>query len=104
GSVAALGIFRPRAADMVSRRAGRVNSYVPLWCKSNGSFLEGASHPEELMEETHRLGLGAMALTDRDGVYGIVRAWEKAREVGCSLIIGAELTVEESTIVLLAQT
>jgi error-prone DNA polymerase len=69
--------------------------YIPLWCKSNGSFLEGASHPEELIEEAHRLGLPAIAITDRDGVYGIVRAYEKAREHGVSLIVGAEITVDD---------
>ncbi|HWP56375.1 MAG TPA: error-prone DNA polymerase [Candidatus Acidoferrales bacterium] len=79
-------------------------SYVPLWCKSNFSFLEGASHPDELVEEAHRLGLRALALTDRDGVYGVVRAHVKAREVGLSLIVGSEITlIDHSTIVLLAQ-
>jgi error-prone DNA polymerase len=51
--------------------------YVPLWCKSNFSFLEGASHPDELVEEDYRLGLPAIALTDRDGVYGVVGAHVK---------------------------
>ena len=79
-------------------------AYVPLWCKSNFSFLEGASHPDELVEEVYRLGLPAIAVTDRDGVYGIVRAHVKARELGMKLIIGAQMTVDdESTIVLLAQ-
>jgi error-prone DNA polymerase len=77
--------------------------YAPLWCKSNGSFLEGASHPEELVDEARRLGLQTLALTDRDGVYGVVRAHEKAREVGLTLVIGAQVTVEASVIVLLAQ-
>ncbi|MGE5217114.1 MAG: error-prone DNA polymerase [Chloroflexota bacterium] len=81
-----------------------MSSYVPLWCKSNLSFLEGASHPDELIDEACRLGLPAIALTDRDGVYGVVRAHVKAREVGMNLIIGAEITVNDgSTIVLLAQ-
>ncbi|HEY7554988.1 MAG TPA: PHP domain-containing protein, partial [Candidatus Binatia bacterium] len=78
--------------------------YVPLWCKSNFSFLEGASHPDELVDESCRLGLPAMALTDRDGVYGVVRAHVRAHEVGMKLIIGSEVTVTDgSTIVLLAQ-
>ena len=47
-----------------------MSGYVPLWCKSNFSFLEGASHPDELVDEAYRLGLPAIALTDRDGVYG----------------------------------
>ncbi len=76
--------------------------YVPLWCKSNFSFLEGASHPDELVEEAHRLGLHAIALTDRDGVYGLVRALMKAEELGVQLIAGAETTLfEGSRIVLL---
>ena len=78
--------------------------YVPLWCKSNFSFLEGASHPDELVEEACRLGLPAIALTDRDGVYGVVRAHMKARELGVKIIIGSEVTLDDdSTIVLLAQ-
>jgi error-prone DNA polymerase len=78
--------------------------YVPLWCKSNFSFLEGASHPDELVGEAYRLGLPAIAVTDRDGVYGVVRAHVKAREAGVKLIIGSQVTlVDESTILLLAQ-
>ena len=81
-----------------------MSSYVSLWCKSNFSFLEGASHPDELVEEACRLGLPALALSDRDGVYGIVRAHVKAREVGLKIIIGSEVTAQDgSTIVLLAQ-
>ncbi|HSE89349.1 MAG TPA: error-prone DNA polymerase [Candidatus Binatia bacterium] len=81
-----------------------MSSYVPLWCKSNFSFLEGASHPDELIEEAYRLGLPALALTDRDGVYGSVRAHVKARELGLRLIVGSQVTVEdESIIILLAQ-
>ena len=72
-------------------------SYVPLWCKSNFSFLEGASHPDELVERAHALGIPALALTDRDGVHGVVRAHVKARELGVSLIVGAEVTVEAAT-------
>ena len=71
-------------------------TYVPLWCKSNGSFLEGASHPEELVEEAHRLGLRSLAITDRDGVYGIVKAYVRAKEVGVQLIIGSEVTVGDT--------
>ncbi len=67
--------------------------YAPLWCKSTFSFLEGASHPEELVEEAHRFGISAIALADRDGVYGMVRAHMKARELGVKLLCGATLTV-----------
>jgi error-prone DNA polymerase len=79
------------------------SSYVPLWCKSNYSFLEGSSHPDELIEEAHQFGLRALALTDRDGVYGMVRAHVKAQELGLRLIVGSEVTLfDGSTLVLLA--
>ena len=84
-------------------------SYVPLWCRSNFSFLDGASHPDELVEQAHALGIEALALTDRDGVHGMVRAHVKAKELGVRLIVGAEVTVDDaadaaqpSTLVLLA--
>ena len=68
-------------------------SYAPLWCKSNFSFLEGASHAEELVEEAHRTGLGSLAITDRDGVYGMVRAHKKAHELGVHLVCGAQVSI-----------
>ncbi len=84
-------------------RLSSLRSYTPLWCKSNFSFLEGASHPDELVEEAARLGLRSLALTDRDGVYGLVRAFVKARELGVHLIAGAQVTAEDgSHVVLLA--
>ena len=80
-----------------------MSSYVPLWCKTN-SLLEGASHPDELAEESYRFGLPALAVTDRDGVYGIVRAHVKAREFGFRLIFGSQISIDDgSSIVLLAQ-
>ena len=45
-----------------------------LWCKSHFSFLEGASAPDELVDEARRLGLRALAVTDRDGVAVRCRA------------------------------
>jgi error-prone DNA polymerase len=78
--------------------------YVPLWCKSNFSFREGSSHPEELVEACASLGIEAIALTDRDGVYGVVEAHVKARESGVRLILGSEVTIDDgSTLVLLAR-
>ncbi|MCY4635676.1 MAG: error-prone DNA polymerase [Acidobacteria bacterium] len=70
-------------------------SYVPLWCRSNFSFLDGASHPDELVEQAHALGIEALGLTDRDGVHGMVRAHVKAKELGVRLIVGAEVTVDD---------
>ena len=77
--------------------------YVPLWCKTNFSFLEGASDPAELVEECRHLGLRSLAVTDRDGVQGIVQAHVNARELGVHLIVGSEVTlVDDTTLVLLA--
>ncbi len=53
--------------------------YAELHCHSNFSFLDGASHPEELAEEAARLGLETLALTDHNGLYGVVRFAEARR-------------------------
>ncbi len=80
-------------------------AYVPLWCKSNFSFLEGASDPAELIEEARHLGLRSIALTDRDGVYGIVQAHLRARDLGVHLIVGSQVSLQDGSIlVLLART
>ncbi|MDP9389501.1 MAG: PHP domain-containing protein, partial [Actinomycetota bacterium] len=67
--------------------------YAELHCHSNFSFLDGASHPEELAEEAARLGLEALALTDHDGMYGVVRFAEAAEAVGVPTVFGAEVSV-----------
>jgi error-prone DNA polymerase len=80
-----------------------VTPYVPLWCKSNFSFLEGASHPAELVETAAELGLTALALTDRDGVHGMVEAHVEARVRGVKLLGGSEVGLADgSSIVLVA--
>jgi len=71
--------------------------YAELHCHSNFSFLDGASHPEELAEEAHRLGLTALAVTDHNGLYGVVRFAEAARAVGLPTVFGSEITVQSST-------
>lgn len=67
--------------------------YAELHCHSNASFLDGASHPHELVKEAARLGLEALALTDHDGMYGAVRFAEAARAHGLPTVFGAELTL-----------
>jgi error-prone DNA polymerase len=67
--------------------------YAELHCHSNASFLDGGSHPEELAEEAVRLRLEALAITDHDGMYGIVRFAEAARALGLPTVFGAELTL-----------
>src|ERR687898_1979274 len=78
-----------------ARLRRRVNEtpYAELHCHSNFSFLDGASHPEELAEEAARLGLVALALTDHDGFYGVVRFAEAARAVGVPPVFGSELSL-----------
>ena len=71
--------------------------YAELHCHSNFSFLDGASHPEQLAEEAARLGLEALALTDQNGLYGVVRFAEAARAVGLPTVFGAEITLGAST-------
>ncbi|MFB9956916.1 error-prone DNA polymerase [Cellulomonas denverensis] len=65
--------------------------YAELHAHSAFSFLDGASQPEELAAEAHRLGLTALGVTDHDGLYGVVRFSEAARRVGLPTVFGAEL-------------
>src|SRR5258708_791228 len=67
--------------------------YVELHAASAFSFLDGASLPEALVDRAAQLGYPALALLDRDGVYGAPRFHLAARRAGIKAIIGAELTV-----------
>ena len=71
--------------------------YAELHCHSHFSFLDGASSPDELVAEAVRLGLTALALTDHDGFYGVVRFAEAAREHGLPTVFGSELSLDAST-------
>jgi error-prone DNA polymerase len=75
------------------QRRRSVVPYAELHCHSNFSFLDGASHPEELATEAARLGLEALAITDHDGFYGVVRFAEAAKAVGLPAAFGAEITL-----------
>jgi error-prone DNA polymerase len=72
------------------------SSYIELHAASAFSFLQGASLPEALVDRAAELGYSALALLDRDGVYGAPRFHKAARAVGIRPIIGAELTIKES--------
>ncbi len=65
--------------------------YVELHCKSNFSFLEGASHPDELVERAAALGYSGLALTDRASLAGVVRGLAPARELGFTYLVGSEI-------------
>jgi error-prone DNA polymerase len=75
--------------------------YSELHCKSNYSFLQAASHPEELVEQAQQLGYTALAITDRNSLAGVVRAFGAARELDLGLIIGAEITLQDAPPVVL---
>lgn len=77
--------------------------YAELHCKTNFSFLEGASHADELVAQAHRLGYRALAVTDRNTLAGVVRAHVAAKEIGLKLLVGAEIVpVDGAATVLLA--
>lgn len=79
--------------------------YAELCTSSCFSFLRGASQPEELVERAHALGLSALGLCDRDGLYGMARAHAAASRLGQKLIVGAELTMAgtSASVILLVQ-
>jgi error-prone DNA polymerase len=71
-------------------------SYIELHTSSAFSFLQGASLPESLVERAADLGCAAVALLDRDGVYGAPRVHKAATSAGLRAIIGAELTIDST--------
>ena len=72
--------------------------YVELHARSAFSFLRGASLPEHLAKRAAKLKMPAIAVCDRDGVYGAPRAYGKASEAGIRAIVGAELTMEDGAV------
>jgi error-prone DNA polymerase len=69
--------------------------YAELQCTSHFSFLRGASSCEELFDEAARLGIEALAITDRNSLAGIVRAHEAAKTTGVRLIVGCRLDLTD---------
>src|SRR3989449_10672572 len=67
--------------------------YAELHCHSAYSFLDGASPPDELLAEAHRHGYPALALTDRNGIYGSLAFAYAAQPLGIQAITGAEVTL-----------
>ncbi|BDZ53110.1 error-prone DNA polymerase [Agromyces marinus] len=79
--------------DGPARPLGPAVPYAELHAHSTFSFLDGASGPERLVEEAHRLGLTGLAITDHDGFYGIVRFAEAAEAYPeLETVYGAELS------------
>jgi error-prone DNA polymerase len=83
--------------------------YAELFCLSNFSFLQGASHAEELVERAVRLGYAALALTDECSLAGVVRAHAEAKKAALPFIVGAHFHLQHAdgspalSLILLAQ-
>ena len=73
------------------------SDYIELRARSAFSFLEGATTPEDLAARAAELGYGAMALGDRDGLYGAPRFYAAAKAAGIRQIVGAELTLDDDS-------
>ncbi|KQW05765.1 DNA polymerase III subunit alpha [Leifsonia sp. Root4] len=84
--------YQPRRIE--TEHADTIVPYAELHVHSHYSFLDGASSPEQLLEEAKRLGLHGIALTDHDGFYGVVRLAETAESYPeVKTIFGAELSL-----------
>jgi error-prone DNA polymerase len=70
--------------------------YAELEVTTNFSFLEGGSHPEELVATARALGLDAIAVTDNNTLAGVVRAHLAAKEAGTKFIVGVRLDLQDA--------
>jgi error-prone DNA polymerase len=92
-----------RPIDVAPGRRAQKIRYAELHLKTNFSFLEGASHPDELVYRAAELGYAAMAVTDRNSLAGVVRAHIAAKQMPLKLLVGAEITpLDAPPVVLLA--
>jgi error-prone DNA polymerase len=89
-------VFSVRRRDALWRAF--MTEYVELHARSAFSFLRGSSLPEQLAERAAALEMPALGLCDRDGLYGAPRLFGRAKEHGLRAIVGAELTMEDNTI------
>lgn len=75
-----------------------MDGYVELHAASAFSFLRGASVPEQLADTAAQLGLPALALLDRDGIYGAPRLYNQANKLGIKPLVGAEITLADGSV------
>jgi error-prone DNA polymerase len=99
----------PKRQPVIEPEISRLSSaggvaYAELHCRTNFSFLEGASHPDELVQTAAQLGYRALAVTDRNSLAGVVRAHVAAKAAGLPLLIGAEVTPADAPPVVLLAT
>src|SRR5229473_146537 len=99
------GISRSHDRSLVHAAAMTHGMYAELHCHSAFSFLDGASPPDEILAEAHRHGYPALALTDRNGIYGSLAFAHTAKPLGIQAITGAAVTLTDgSELILLAET
>ena len=97
--------IRPQIAPPQSVASALSNGspYAELHCLTNYSFLQAASHPDELVQRAVELRYAALAITDRHSLAGVVRAHAAAKPLGLKLLIGTEIRPQAgSSAVLLA--
>src|SRR4030043_504139 len=75
-----------------------VAAYAELHCHTHFSFLDGASAPDELVERAVELGLSGLAVTDHQGLYGVVRFATAALEAGLHPVIGSEIELVDPVV------
>ena len=93
----------PGAGPVRPRRSEPQVPFVELHAVSSYSFLDGASEPEDLVARAADLGLNALGLLDRDGFYGAVKFAEAAAAVGLDTVFGAELTLDQRVLPVIAR-
>lgn len=82
----------------------KLPEYAELHCISNFTFLRGASHPEELVQQAQSLGYSALAITDECSVAGVVRAHQTAKSINLKLIVGSEFVLNGGDKIILLAT
>jgi error-prone DNA polymerase len=82
--------------DHRPQQVGAMSGYAELQVTSNFSFLRGASQPAELVAQAQQLGHGAIAITDRNSLAGVVRAHAAAKELDFRLVIGCRLDLTDA--------
>lgn len=95
---------RPTAESQPPASVPATANYAELHCKTNFSFLEGASHPDELVSAAIAHGYAALAITDRNSLAGVVRAHSAARKSSLKLLVGAEIVPADAAAVVLLAT
>ena len=75
-----------------------MDAYAELHCHTSFSFLDGASAPDELAERAAELGLTGLAVTDHQGLYGVVRAQAAYEEAGLHPVLGIEVEARDAIV------